>query len=391
MIQQKAQVNGFIRALANQTHPLQTNLLLILTDFEPNKNNQGIPITEAENILNTALHTPLKINFDGAEFYGHTSASPIGPITRVYKGIDNGRDVIFAEAVVWNDLYEDISDHLKLAFAEGIGTSWEIYYKDSVTENNVQWLQGCVFAGTCVVKTPAYGPNRTRLLAVAEKLNERAKERLNMANEPIVGDSSSEEEEEVITPDVDITTEVVSEDTSTENSAEAANNVDELRNDISNVMGILSNMYEGLYSMLDDTYEIEQQLATTDMPSMAEQLQKLLAGITKTFDTLKNKASTAETALAEYQAKTEEARALAELTELRKEALAEVGIELADKAEFYLGMSAEFFNEYIGDLRLVKGNKANAEKKLPKIPEPINSDTKTINIQELAAVIRSSK
>ena len=119
MAKQLARVHGYIRAIADSSHPLQTRLSPILTDFEPNRNKQGVPLAEAENILRTALHTPLKINFDGAEYHGHKGAIPIGPIINVYRGEDNGRDVIYAEAVIWNDIYEDIADHLKVAFAEG--------------------------------------------------------------------------------------------------------------------------------------------------------------------------------------------------------------------------------------------------------------------------------
>ena len=138
-----ARMNGFIRAVADQSHPLQTRLSLILTDFEPNRNKQGIPKAEAENILRTALHTPLKINFDGISYSGHKGAIPIGPIVNAYASTDNGRDVIAGEAVIWNDIYEDVAGHLKVAFAEGIGTSWEIYFQDSEKDNEgTEWLNG---------------------------------------------------------------------------------------------------------------------------------------------------------------------------------------------------------------------------------------------------------
>lgn len=47
MAKQLARVHGYIRAIADSSHPLQTGLSLILTDFEPNKNNQGVPLSEA--------------------------------------------------------------------------------------------------------------------------------------------------------------------------------------------------------------------------------------------------------------------------------------------------------------------------------------------------------
>src|SRR5882724_2011197 len=109
-----ARMHGFIRAVADQAHPLQTKLSLILTDFEPNRNKQAIPHSEAENILHYALNSPLKINFDGIEIYGHKGAKPIGTIVSANEGNDNGREVIFAEAVVWNDINTEVDEHIKV-------------------------------------------------------------------------------------------------------------------------------------------------------------------------------------------------------------------------------------------------------------------------------------
>lgn len=386
MAKQLARVHGYIRAIADSSHPLQTRLSLILTDFEPNRNKQGVPLAEAENILRTALHTPLKINFDGAEYYGHKGAIPIGPIINVYRGEDNGRDVIYAEAVIWNDIYEDIADHLKVAFAEGVGTSWEIYYQDSEMVDGIQWLKGCVFAGTCVVETPAYGPNRTRVLAIAEKLNERA-EVLEKRLETMADELTAQDEvvAETNTP--------ASTETEVEAPAVASNDAESLRTDIGSLMDVLSNIYGGLYQMLDETYELEASLVTNDMPSRAEQFTKLVASVTKRFESLKDKATTAEVALSELKNEIEREKAeaaLAEKKDSRKSALAEVGIEWSDeRSEFFLNMSDETFEQYVGDLRAVKGSNAKAERKTPKIPEPTSNVT--INIKDLAAIIRGDK
>lgn len=361
-----ALIKGYIRAVSDSNNPTQTRLSLILTDFEPNRNKQAIPRSEAENILLTALNTPLKINFDGTTYSGHKGAFPIGTIANASMSQDNGRDVIAGDAVVWNDMYPDISDHLKKAFASGIGTSWEIYFKDSTTDDDgVDWLQGCVFAGTCVVDVPAYGPNRTRVLAIAETLNDRATELLeknNMANEVIA--------DVVIAP--------------VETPATAGDDVSTLREDLQSLMTQLSEMYSGLYTMYDETDVIEAQLTTTDMPSMASQFSKLIASVTKRFDALKEKAASAETAIAELTtikdaiAQAELDKAAAEKLETRKSSLAAAGIELTDeKTEFYTSMSDEIFSQYVTDITAVM-NKAVAEQKtngVVKIPEPINSGT----------------
>ena len=138
--------------------------------------------------------------------------------------------------------------------------------------------------------------------------------------------------------------------------------------------------------MLDETYELEASLVTTDMPSMAERFTKLVASVTKRFDALKDKAAKAETVEAELItlkdtiATAEKAKAEAEKLESRKSALAEVGIEITDeRKEFYLSMEDATFEQYIGDLKAVKGNGAKAEVKTPIIPEPINSGTAALS------------
>lgn len=357
-----ATVHGFIRAVADSKHPLQTQLSLILTDFAPNKNKQGIPESEAEAIMQTALQQPVKINFDGFDYNGHPRAIPIGPIVNTYRGIDNGVDVIYADAVIWNSVYTDIAEHLKLAFAEGIGTSWEIYYDHAVVdEYGVEWLQGCVFDGTCIVKSPAYGPNRTRILAIAEELNKLAEN----------------------------TTEIIMTKPAV-NSAQADDTTETLRADINNVLEVLTSMYGGLYQMLDETHELEQQLVTTDMSAMAEQFSKLVTSISDRFETLKSKVATAETveqelvALKNTIAETAEAAKLEE----RKNALRDVGITYAEERKtFFLAMDDTAFAQYIADLKAVKSQHASAEQRQVVIPDVV-TQSPTFTVKELAAILR---
>lgn len=181
----KALARGYIQsssAVSESNNPLQTRVGLILTDFEPNINNQAIPLREKANIMRSALNMPLRINFDGEQFHGHSGAIPLGPIVRVYEDTDNGREVVKGEAVIWTEDHSDIATYLKEMFAEGVGTSWEIYHSDStVDESGVEWLSDCILAGTCIVDTPAYGPNRTRILAIAETIakKEQSNEQIN--------------------------------------------------------------------------------------------------------------------------------------------------------------------------------------------------------------------
>jgi hypothetical protein len=157
-------------AEADVNNPLLRKIELILTDFEPNANNEGIPVEEKDNIIKTALNMPIKIAMSESSYGGHANAVPIGPITRVYEDNHEGRDVIKAEAMIWGDEFSDVYTLLKSVAEEReyIGTSWEVYYSASDEKEGVNWLRNVTFAGTCIVDTPAYG-NRTKLLKVAEK------------------------------------------------------------------------------------------------------------------------------------------------------------------------------------------------------------------------------
>jgi hypothetical protein len=360
MKQQHAQMQGFIRAVAEQTHPFQTRLSLIITDFEPNRNKQGIPQSEAENILRFALNTPLKINFDGEFYSGHAGAKAIGPITNVYMAEDNGKQVIAGDAIIWNDIHEDIADHLKAAFAEGVGTSWEIYYEDSnVDEQGVEWLQGCVFAGTCIVETPAYGPTRTRLLAIAEALNQESR---LMANEQTL--------ESTDTSVTDVPAQAAS-----------VNEVDTLRTDLAAALDALGNIYSGLYEMLDQSYELETQLVTTDLSAVAEQFTKLVAGIQKRFESLQTQANNAVAALAQYTAE--------KLLEARSSELASVGINIEDRKDFYLSLSETDFTIYIEDLKKVaKPTNRSESSTNVAIPDVSTNEPSHYSIKELAALFK---
>jgi hypothetical protein len=289
---------------------------------------------------------------------------------------DNGKPVIAGDAVIWNDLNESVAEHLRAAFAEGIGTSWEIYYEDSDKDDNgVEWLKGCVFAGTCIVETPAYGPNRTRLLAIAEELNKTNQELESMPDKEAV--------------------QVENENTKVEPKAEAANtanDVQTLQTDISSALDFLSTMYQGLYEMLDSSYELESQLAVTDMSAIAEQFGKLIGGIQKRFDSLKTQADSAQAAQAELtQLKQQQADAEAAVTlKSRTEALAELGINIEDRKDFYLGLSVDTFDLYVSDLKLVKSNhKVASASSVVAIPEPNTSGNDGLSIKELAKALNT--
>ena len=170
-----AHFNGRVVAAAATKHPLQTNVQFILTDFLPNKNKQAIPPSEADNIMSSAVGMPFMIRFTGEGADGHSGARPIGPIVRVWPDTDNETPVLMAEAAVWNNEFADIDAFLRSANAENetVGTSWEVFYDKSVRdESGTEWLHDIIFKNSAIVKDPAYGRTRTRIVAVAETSEE---------------------------------------------------------------------------------------------------------------------------------------------------------------------------------------------------------------------------
>lgn len=183
------------------------------------------------------------------------------------------------------------------------------------------------------------------------------------------------------------------------NTTNAEADVETLQDDLSSAMDVLSTIYEGLWNMFDKTFEIEQNLATTDMSAMADKFSKLIAQISKQFNELKDKAGLADAAQAELATLKEKLQRIEseqqeqELLTARRVKLAEAGIELTDatlseRKTFYLGMSEETFTQYIADLTAVRGKAATASLDNPVIPEP-SSGSNTMSVKEIAAALRA--
>ncbi len=172
----KTQLSGYLQAVSElelTAHPLQTRLRLVLTPFTPNANKQGIPQAEAENFARTALNQPVKVNMTAYGIDGHDFAIPIGPIVSTSVEELDGEQVVIGEAVVWNDEFPDVAKFLKTAKSR-VDTSWEVYFAESEIIDEVEWLHGVVFAGTCIVKNPAYR-GKTPILAISEEQMEELK------------------------------------------------------------------------------------------------------------------------------------------------------------------------------------------------------------------------
>jgi hypothetical protein len=151
-------------------HPFIKEIEVVLTDFEPNANSEGIERSEIDNVIRSSRFTPIKIATSENGFGGHTGAKPVGAIVEAYASTYKDRDVIMGRAFIWKDEYPAVYELLKSRadVNEFIGTSWEVYYTSADEREGVRWLKDITFAGTCIVDHPAYG-NRTPLLSVAEE------------------------------------------------------------------------------------------------------------------------------------------------------------------------------------------------------------------------------
>lgn len=294
-----------------QDHALQSKLSIILTDFEPNGNKQGIPKSEIDNIIRTALYQPIKIAFDGHKYANHIGANTIGPITKVYAGKDGDRDVIFAEAVLWNVPHAKITSHLKEVFStKGISSSWEIYYgRSELDENGVEWLHDCVFGGQCIVQIPAYGPERTRVLAIAEAITNEEK----MTN-PL----------------------------------------------LASVQSLMQTL--GLSDIPEGDEAVAEYFKNKALPLITQ-----IKESSNQLDILKAE-------LAELKQK-EQDRALSELKEFRRAQLAKYDISFDNRADFYTNLSDGDFTALLEDLTIVKSKSVASlstasEQPKPIVPEP---------------------
>lgn len=315
-------INDTKIAKAESLHPFQTQIEFIFTDFLPNKNNQGIPIEESQNIINTAIGMPIKIS--RAEEKGHSGAIPVGPIQALWMGRDNDRDVLFARATIWDLEYPDVADYLKTAYAESatIGTSWEIKYEKEEEIDGVNWLRNTICVGTAIVDRPAYGETRTRVLAVAEETT-----------------------------------------------------MDEERSKIEEMFEQLNAFYNKLSELYYVTYEIEEAEA-----SKVENLDDFIGRFSKLVDAIDSRAKSAGVALSEVTDKLSAMEAnhtalQTEVAQLKEDRTFEnrantlAGLfsneELTAKRAQLLAMSDSAFAEYANDLRKVAKAETKTEVRIP--------------------------
>ena len=158
-------------------HPLLTMIKFVFADdrgallSSSNGLPQGIKAEDFDEVIKTAIHMPIKMNFLGAKrgVQGHVGSLPIGHITQMEKDTaEDGTNRLIASAVLYGEEFPDEIQFIRTAFAEGKspGISYEIVYNDPLIENGVEWLKNMITRAATFVRSPAYG-KRTALLALA--------------------------------------------------------------------------------------------------------------------------------------------------------------------------------------------------------------------------------
>lgn len=147
-------------------NPLLTWIKLIFSDDQPNVNNQGIKQEEFPNLIRSMSYMPIKANYSDEEagVQGHVDADQIG----VIKQGQQEANKIVAVGALYNDESPSVVEFFKKEISEGraVDFSWEIRYKDSSVEDDIEWLMETTTKAITAVKSPAYD-GRTPLLSIS--------------------------------------------------------------------------------------------------------------------------------------------------------------------------------------------------------------------------------
>lgn len=369
--------DGTVTAFAEETHPLQTRLSFVFTDFQPNKNNQGVRESEAENIINTGVNMPVKVNFSSNSAKGHFGAIPIGPMT----GFAQQDDKIVAEAIVWNSEFPEIVDYMKSAMAEDqdVRFSWELFYRDSDKDSNgIEWLNDIVVGAATIVANPAYG-ERTPLLSIAEdriaEIVEKVLERLRSMNMP-EEHSQAIAEEEV-------------EDT-TVNEGEATS-FEQIEEDVYNVVSKMYEAIDTLYTALSIAYEESAKDRINNGVSLDEAINSILDRVRSMTEA----SASLESELAElrsYKQGIEETEHKNQVLASRFNILAEAGAAVTEEyiegnSDFVYGLDDQQFENYVKSIKPFAKKSSKAEGRV-NIPEPVFTNTNKFSVRDVAKALR---
>lgn len=380
----KAQFEGTVKAaFAEESHPLQTRLSFVFTDFQPNSNNQGIHETEADGIIRTGINMPVKVNYTKAGVKGHSGAIPIGPMVDFQKTDTQ----VVAEAIVWNNEFPEIVDYMKTAQAEddGVRFSWELFYENSEVDiDGIEWLSGIVVSAATIVANPAYG-ERTAMLSIAEdrveEIVDKVVERLRSMNMPEVLHRATSEQDQEEQPAGE------TEEVSTEEGA-ASIEIEQIEEEVFSIVDKMYQAIDAMYTALNITYEQAAKDRITNDVDLDSAINSILDRVRSMIQ--------AESAFAEelnslraFKHEIEEAEARTVILTERSEKLVNIGIAEIDET-FVLSLDDKQFDMFVESMKTMKsaGKKSDAERRT-SVPEPVFSQTRTM--RDIAQALRDLK
>lgn len=143
---------------------------IVVTDDQPNLNNQRIPLEEFSNIINTGAHTPIKMTYQKISG-GHKEA--MGQVIGSVAQLIQEQNRIIALAALWKKERPDDIAMLKEMYEKGVppNVSWELAYAESKLEEEIESLFGVSLTGMAIVSNPAYA-GRTKFIAMASDEDE---------------------------------------------------------------------------------------------------------------------------------------------------------------------------------------------------------------------------
>lgn len=157
-----------LKFAAKNINPFITYISFVLTDDQPNKNGDRVPLEEFGNVVATGLYMPIKVSEGIIE--GHADATPLGTI--ISLNIVENR--IEGVAVLW-----DLERPADMALARDrfesgdLQLSWELAFTEDDWNDELACydLSGCILRGATIVDDPAYG-GRTPVKEMSAELDD---------------------------------------------------------------------------------------------------------------------------------------------------------------------------------------------------------------------------
>lgn len=155
-----------------KNNPLVRRISFVFTDNQPNGNGEQIEEDEYQNVIDTGVNMPVKMQVGNPNGKHHLS-TPIGAITK----LEHVGNKIIGEAALWKKERPEDIEMLEYAYASGdpLKLSWEVLHSSAIDSNGIKKLKGTTVKAITFVGNPAYG-GRTNVFAMAEQQSETQEE-----------------------------------------------------------------------------------------------------------------------------------------------------------------------------------------------------------------------